>query len=230
METQKTEQMPLKVLMGRFLPYFKKYKAYLIFDLFCAAMTTVCEIVFPLIVRSITNLASTDYTLITVPYVLKLGLLYLLLRVIDSAAAFYMQSRGHFMGAHIETDMRADLFAHLEKLSFSYYNNNKIGQLMARLTSDLFEIAEFAHHCPEEFFIGFLKIVVSFIILCGMNVGLTLIIFLMVPLMIVSLRYFNKKMRAAYKECRHEVGEMNARIEDSLLGIRVVKSFANEEL
>ncbi len=230
METQKTEQMPLKVLIGRFLPYFKKYKAYLIFDLFCAAMTTVCEIVFPLIVRSITNLASTDYTLITVPYVLKLGLLYLLLRVIDSAAAFYMQSRGHFMGAHIETDMRADLFAHLEKLSFSYYNNNKIGQLMARLTSDLFEIAEFAHHCPEEFFIGFLKIIVSFIILCGMNVGLTLIIFLMVPLMIVSLRYFNKKMRAAYKECRHEVGEMNARIEDSLLGIRVVKSFANEEL
>lgn len=230
METQKTEQMPLKVLIGRFLPYFKKYKAYLIFDLFCAAMTTVCEIVFPLIVRSITNLASTDYTLITVPYVLKLGLLYLLLRVIDSAAAFYMQSRGHFMGAHIETDMRADLFAHLEKLSFSYYNNNKIGQLMARLTSDLFEIAEFAHHCPEEFFIGFLKIIVSFIILCGMNVGLTLIIFLMVPLMIVSLRYFNKKMRAAYKECRHEVGEMNARIEDSLLGIRVVKSFANEKL
>ncbi len=230
METQKTEQMPLKVLIGRFLPYFKKYKAYLIFDLFCAAMTTVCEIVFPLIVRSITNLASTDYTLITVPYVLKLGLLYLLLRVIDSAAAFYMQSRGHFMGAHIETDMRANLFAHLEKLSFSYYNNNKIGQLMARLTSDLFEIAEFAHHCPEEFFIGFLKIIVSFIILCGMNVGLTLIIFLMVPLMIVSLRYFNKKMRAAYKECRHEVGEMNARIEDSLLGIRVVKSFANEKL
>ncbi len=101
---------------------------------------------------------------------------------------------------------------------------------MARLTSDLFEIAEFAHHCPEEFFIGLLKIVASFVILCGMNVWLTLIIFLMVPLMIVSLRHFNKKMRAAYKECRHEVGEMNARIEDSLLGIRVVKSFANEEL
>ncbi len=230
METQRNEQLPVKTLVGRFLPYFKKYKAFLAFDLFCASMTTVCEIVFPLIVRSITNLASTDYTLITVPYVLKLGLLYLLLRLLDSAAAFYMQSRGHFMGAHIETDMRADLFEHLEKLSFAYYNNSKIGQLMARLTSDLFEIAEFAHHCPEEFFIGLLKIVASFVILCGMNVWLTLIIFLMVPLMIVSLRHFNKKMRAAYKECRHEVGEMNARIEDSLLGIRVVKSFANEEL
>lgn len=230
METQRNEQLPVKTLVGRFLPYFKKYKAFLAFDLFCASMSTVCEIVFPLIVRSITNLASTDYTLITVPYVLKLGLLYLLLRLLDSAAAFYMQSRGHFMGAHIETDMRADLFEHLEKLSFAYYNNSKIGQLMARLTSDLFEIAEFAHHCPEEFFIGLLKIVASFVILCGMNVWLTLIIFLMVPLMIVSLRHFNKKMRAAYKECRHEVGEMNARIEDSLLGIRVVKSFANEEL
>ncbi len=230
METQRNEQLPVKTLVGRFLPYFKKYKAFLAFDLFCASMTTVCEIVFPLIVRSITNLASTNYTLITVPYVLKLGLLYLLLRLLDSAAAFYMQSCGHFMGAHIETDMRADLFEHLEKLSFAYYNNSKIGQLMARLTSDLFEIAEFAHHCPEEFFIGLLKIVASFVILCGMNVWLTLIIFLMVPLMIVSLRHFNKKMRAAYKECRHEVGEMNARIEDSLLGIRVVKSFANEEL
>ncbi len=139
-----------------------------------------------------------------------------------------MQSRGHFMGVGIETDMRRDLFNHLERLSFAYYNNTKIGQLMARLTSDLFDIAEFAHHCPEEFFIAGVKIAASFCILLNMNVGLTLLVFAMVPLMIVLLRHFNQKMRAAFKECRHEVGEMNARIEDSLLGVRVVQSFANE--
>ena len=126
--------------------------------------------------------------------------------------------------------MRRDLFDHLERLSFAYYNNTKIGQLMARLTSDLFDIAEFAHHCPEEFFIAGVKIVVSFVILLNMNIGLTLLVFALVPLMIILLRHFNQRMRAAFKECRHEVGEMNARIEDSLLGVRVVQSFANEPL
>ena len=223
-------QMPVATLIKRFAPYFSRYKAALIFDLFCAALTTVCEIVFPLIVREITNRAMVAADTLTVAWVLKLGALYLLLRVIDTLGAYYMQSRGHFMGARIETDMRRDLFNHLEKLSFGYYNNHKIGQLMARLTSDLFDIAEFAHHCPEEFFIAAVKITVSFVILLNMHVGLTLLVFAMVPLMIVLLRFFNRRMRAAFKECRHEVGEMNARIEDSLLGVRVVQSFANEPL
>ncbi|MBQ6234239.1 MAG: ABC transporter ATP-binding protein [Clostridia bacterium] len=230
MSEQTGRQMPVGKLMKRFLPYFGRYKTALIFDLFCAALTTVCEIVFPLIVREITNRAMVSPDTLTIPWVLKLGLLYLLLRIIDTLGAYYMQSRGHFMGARIETDMRRDLFDHLERLSFAYYNNTKIGQLMARLTSDLFDIAEFAHHCPEEFFIAGVKIVVSFVILLNMNIGLTLLVFALVPLMIVLLRHFNQRMRAAFKECRHEVGEMNARIEDSLLGVRVVQSFANEPL
>lgn len=228
-EKQSGQQMPVKKLFARFLPYFRKYRGMLAFDLFCASMTTVCEIVFPLIVRAITNRATAAPDTLTVSWVLELGLLYLLLRVIDAAGNYYMQSRGHFMGAHIETDMRADLFGHLQKLSFAYYSDTKIGQLMARLTSDLFEIAEFSHHCPEEFFIAFVKIIVSFIILVRMNVWLTLMVFILVPVMIILLRKFNREMRQAFKECRNEVGEMNARIEDSLLGVRVVKSFANEE-
>ena len=229
--SEKTErQMSVRKLFSRFLPYFGRYKKALILDLICAALTTVCEIIFPLIIREITNRAMVSPETLTVPWVLKLGLWYLLLRVIDTLGAYYMQSRGHFMGAGIETDMRRDLFNHLERLSFAYYNNTKIGQLMARLTSDLFDIAEFAHHCPEEFFIAGVKIVASFCILLNMNAGLTLLVFAMVPLMIVLLRHFNRKMRAAFKECRHEVGEMNARIEDSLLGVRVVQSFANEPL
>ena len=230
MSEQTGRQMPVGKLMKRFLPYFGRYKTALILDLFCAALTTVCEIVFPLIVREITNRAMVSPDTLTIPWVLKLGLLYLLLRIIDTLGAYYMQSRGHFMGARIETDMRRDLFDHLERLSFAYYNNTKIGQLMARLTSDLFDIAEFAHHCPEEFFIAGVKIVVSFVILLNMNIGLTLLVFALVPLMIILLRHFNQRMRAAFKECRHEVGEMNARIEDSLLGVRVVQSFANEPL
>lgn len=230
MEKKTDRQMPARELLKRFAPYFIKYKGMLLFDLFCAALTTVCEIVFPLIVRAVTNRAMTSPEEITIPWVLMLGLLYLALRVIDAAGAYWMQSRGHFMGARIERDMRGDLFEHLQKLSFTFYNNTKIGQLMARLSSDLFDIAEFAHHCPEEFFIAFVKILVSFVILVRMNVWMTLAVFLLVPVMIVLLRYFNKKMRTAFKECRHEVGEMNARIEDSLLGVRVVQSFANEDV
>ncbi len=230
MENKLDRQMPARELLRSFIPYFARYKGMLLFDLFCASLTTVCEIVFPLIVRSVTNRAMASPEEITVTWVLMLGLLYLLLRVIDAAGAYWMQSRGHFMGARIERDMRADLFEHLQKLSFTFFNNTKTGQLMARLSSDLFDIAEFAHHCPEEFFIAFVKILVSFLILVRMNIWMTVMVFLLVPVMIVLLRYFNRKMRLAFKECRHEVGEMNARIEDSLLGVRVVQSFANEDM
>ena len=230
MPDHQEKQLSAGQLLKRFAPYFGKYRNLLLFDLFCAALTTVCEIIFPLIVRAVTNRAMTDPGNITVAWVMWLGLLYLLLRAVDAAGAYWMQSRGHFMGARIERDMRADLFEHLQKLSFSFYNSTKIGQLMARLSSDLFDIAEFAHHCPEEFFIAFVKILVSFLILVRMNVWMTLTIFALVPVMVVLLRYFNRRMRRAFKECRHEVGEMNARIEDSLLGVRVVQSFANEDV
>ncbi len=220
--------MKTSVLLARFAPYFKKYRKTLAFDLFCAALTTLCELVLPLIVRAITNRAIGDISSLTANFVLKLGGIYVVLRIIDAAANYYMNSIGHIMGSHIETDMRRDLFHHLQQLSFSYYSNTKIGQIMARITSDLFDITEFAHHCPEEFFIAGIKITASFIILSGMNLWLTLLIFMMVPLMLVASRYFNKKMRATFAESRHQIGEINAQVEDSLLGIRVVKSFANE--
>ena len=228
MQERSTRSIKTTTLIRRFLPYFKKYRGMLVFDLVCAALTTVCDLVLPLIVRNITDLAANDLTALTVGYVLRVGGVYVLLRVVDALANFYMASRGHIMGTYIERDMRNDLFAHLQKLGFAYYSNAKVGQIMARITSDLFEVTEFAHHCPEEFFIAGIKIIIPFVILMGTSPALTLIIFAMLPLMLVCTRYFNKRMRAVYRESRHQVGEINAQVEDSLLGIRVVKSFANE--
>ena len=222
--------MKVRYLIRRFVPYFKKYRSILIFDLFCAALTTVCELVFPMLVRYITDTAINNFAALTVSLILKIGVFYLVLRVIDTVSYYYMANRGHVMGAKIETDMRRDLFAHLERQSFSYFSNNKIGQLMARITSDLFDVTEFAHHCPEEFFIAGLKITVSFIILCGVNIPLTLLIFATLPLMLVCTKRFNQKMRMVFKQNREQTGEINAQVEDSLLGVRVVKSFANEPL
>ena len=222
--------MKLSYLIKRFVPYFKKYKWILILDLICASLTTVCELVFPMLVRYITNMGIYHLNELTVTMVLQIGLLYLVLRIIDSAANFYMADTGHIMGARIETDMRRDLFAHLEKLSHAYYAEHKVGQLMARMTSDLFDITEFAHHCPEEFFIAGLKIIVSFIILCSVNVPLTLIMFAALPLIFLFVKFFNTRMRKAFKAQRNQIGEINSQVEDTLLGMRVVKSFANEDI
>ncbi len=217
-------------LLKRFLPYFKKYKWVLIIDLFFASLTTLCELYLPLIVRYITDMGTNNLSALTAEIVLKLGLFYLVLRIIDTASNYYMQSIGHIMGTKIETDMRRDLFAHLQKLPFSYYDDTKIGQIMARITSDLFDVTEFAHHCPEEIFIASIKIGASFIILANTNVWLTLIIFSVLPFMIVFTRFFKKRMRNAFKKSRFQIGELNAQVEDSLLGVRVVKSFANEPI
>lgn len=218
------------VLVRRFLPYFRKYRKTMVFDLCCAALTTVCELVLPLIVRTITTRATYDVASLTVPFVLMMGGVYMLLRIIDAAANYYMQSIGHIMGSQLETDMRHDIFHHLQELSFGYYSDTKVGQIMARITSDLFEITEFAHHCPEEFLIAGVKILVSFIILCTMNIPMTLMMFAVLPFMLYFAKRFNTKMRQIFKERNKQVGEINAQVEDSLLGIRVVKSFANEEI
>ncbi len=222
--------MKISYLIKRFLPYFKDYKAILVLDLICASLTTVCELVFPVIVRYITNIGITNPASLTLSLILKIGAFYLILRVIDCCANFYMAYNGHVMGANIETDMRRDMFAHFQKLSYSFFSNNKIGTLMSRITSDLFDVTEFAHHCPEELFICGLKIIVSFIILCNVNIALTLIIFASLPLVFFFVKFFNKKMKNAFKKQRVQIGEVNANVEDSLLGIRVVKSFANEDI
>lgn len=217
-------------MLKKFSAYYKPYIGIIILDLLCAALTTVCELVFPLIVRHITNMAVDPAIPFVFTTVLKLGALYLVLRLIDTAANYYMANAGHVMGARLETDMRRDLFDHLQKLSFRYFDNTKIGQLMSRMTSDLFDITEFSHHCPEEFFIAAIKIIGAFIILGNINLLLTGLIFLILPLMLISVFLFRRGMKNAFKEQRQQIGELNADLEDSLLGIRVVKSFANEDL
>ena len=229
MEKQ-TRTLPTGTLVKRFLPYFSKHKKTLVFDLICALLTTVCELVLPMIVSEITDRADTDYRSLTLPFVLTLGGIYILLRIIDAAANYFMQSVGHIMGSKMETDMRGDLFHHLQKLSFGYYSEAKVGQIMARITSDLFQVTEFAHHCPEEFLIAGVKIVVSFTVLCTKNLPLTLLMFAVLPFMLIFAKHFNTKMRRIFKERNKQVGEINAQVEDSLLGVRVVKSFANEAI
>ena len=213
-------------LMRRFMPYLAKYKGVLCFDLFCAALTTLCDITLPKIMSTLTNSVGS----LTAALVLRLAALYLVLRIIDAAAQYFMSSIGHIMGVHIETDMRRDAFDHLLRLDHTYYNNTKVGQIMGRITNDLFDVTEFAHHCPEEFFIAGIKIAASFVILCQSSVLLTLVVFACVPLMGVVSVKLNQKLRARFREQRFQIGELNATIEDSLLGQRVVKAFAAEDL
>lgn len=220
--------MKTSTLIKRFAPYYRRYLGVMTMDLFCASLTTVCELTLPLILRYITNLGMNDLSALTLRSILMIGGFYFVLRMIDGAASFYMAYTGHVMGAAIETDMRNDAFQHLQKLSDNYFNNTKVGQIMSRITSDLFDVTEFAHHCPEEFFIAFLKIVISFLILSRINLLLTIIIFGMIPIMILSCSYFNMQVKHAFKRQRNHIGELNARIEDSLLGNKVVRAFANE--
>ena len=199
------------------------------FDLFCAALTTLTDMVLPMILRRLTNAGLGTYSL-TREMIFRMAALLLVIKIIDLLAGFYMTKTGHIMGAKIETDMRYDVFQHLQKLSDSYFNETKVGQIMARITSDLFDITEFSHHCPEEYFIGLIKIIVSFVILVRLNALLTVILFLSIPLMIVFASKYNRRMRKGFKEQKHHIGVLNADIEDSLLGVKVVKSFANEDV
>lgn len=215
-------------LLRRFVPYLTKYKGVMFFDLFCAALTTLCDIALPRIMGELTNAAGSGAGL-TVQFVLRLAGLYFILRVIDGVASYFMASTGHIMGVHIETDMRQDAFDHLLRLDHTYYNNTKIGQIMGRITNDLFDVTEFAHHCPEEFFIAGIKILASFVILCMASVPLTLAVFACVPLMGVVSVVLNQRLRARFRQQRVQIGELNAAIEDSLLGQSVVKAFSAED-
>ena len=187
--------MKTSTLLKRFVPYYKRYWKTMAFDLLCASLTTVCELVFPMLLRYITNQGMRDLALITAGTIVKIGIIYFALRIVDGLAAFYMAYTGHVMGARIETDMRQDAFEHLQKLSDSYFNNTKVGQIMSRITSDLFDVTEFAHHCPEEFFIAAVKALISFVVLSGINVTLTVIIFVFIPIMVLCCTYFNLKVK-----------------------------------
>ena len=219
-----------KVLFRRFMPYYKPYLGTMFMDFGCAALTTICELVLPVIMRYITDTGMNHFEMLTVQLILKLAALYFVLRVIDCLANYYMANIGHVMGAKIETDMRRDAYDHLQRLSDRYYNNTKVGQIMGRITNDLFDVTEFSHHCPEEFFIAGIKALGAFIILGRTCLSLTVIIFVIIPVMLFVSIKLNRMQRKAFREQRYQIGELNARIEDSLLGQKVVKAFANEDI
>ena len=219
-----------KMLKKWFFPYFKKHKTVLILDLFFALLTTGNEIVLPMIIREITEIATDDITKLTFNLIFKMAAIYLVLKIIDIFAGYFMIYVGHGMGVKIEKDMREDMFSHLLTTPFSYFDSTKVGQLMSRITTDLFDIAEFSHHCPEEFLIAGVKIVASFIILISINVPLTLATFIMIPFIFFGTVHFRRKMKAVFKQRRVVAGDVNASTETTLLGIRVVKSFGNEKL
>ncbi len=213
-----------------FYPYFIRHKKVMIIDLICAGLTTGCELVLPMLVREITSIATTDLSKLTLKLIFSMAGLYALLKLIDMLAGYYMTYVGHGMGVKIERDMREDMFSHLLTTPFSYFDKTKVGQLMSRITTDLFDIAEFSHHCPEEFFIAGLKVSVSFIILTSINPMLTVSTFVVIPLIFFGTVYFRRKMRNAFKQRRVIAGDVNAQTETTLLGIRVVKSFGNEDI
>lgn len=217
-------------LINRFMPYYKKYFNVLALDLLCAGFSTLCDLILPLILRHMTNVAREDISNLTHDFILACGAFFVVLRILDTISNYYMQNIGHVMGAKIETDMRYDIFSHMQNLPYSYFNNHKSGQILARITTDLFDVTEFAHHCPEEFFIATVKVIISFVILIKINVPLTISIFLVIPVMIFFISKYNRGMRKTQKMQRQQTGEINTGIENNILGARVVKSFANEDL
>ena len=196
-----------KGTIRRFIPYYKPYLSTFICDMLCAFFCGMVALINPVLIRRIIN-EGLKIGGISYEIVFQTGLLMLFFVICDTLANYYISANGHVMGTKMETDMRRDLFAHLQKLPYSYYDNTKIGQLMSRITSDLFDVTEFAHHCPEELFMSTLKIVGAFIVLLGINVKLTLIIFAALPPMIFVLSIFNKKMRSGFRESRKQVGNL----------------------
>lgn len=217
-----------KELIKKFIPYYKNYKDILAKDLFSAFLTTICELLLPIVLSILTDKASNNS--LTFEIIIKLTLIYSLTKLIEVAGRYFMQSYGHIMGAHIEKDMRADIFKHFLTMSTAFFNETKIGQLMSRMTTDLFDITEFSHHCPEEFFIGFIKLSISFIVLMTINIPLTFLIYIIIPIMVYVARIKRRAFSMSVKSEKKQIGEINAAIEDTLLGIDVVKSFANEKL
>ena len=215
----------LKNLAG----YYKPYKGLFFSDMFFAILGAAITLVIPLIVRYITSNIVNLPVEIATGMIVKLGIFMILLVLIEAFCNFYIAYYGHIMGARIERDMRNEIFGHYQKLSFAFYDNQKVGHLLSRITSDLFDISELLHHGPEDLVISIIKFLGAFIILMLVNVRLALAAFLFVPFLIIYAVVFNRKMKTAFKENRARIADINTQIEDSLSGIRVVKSFANEK-
>ena len=213
----------------KFLSYYKPYQKLFWADMACAFTVSGISLIIPMITRYITNTVLADESSFQVDIIMKLGLVMVVMVLIEFACNYFITYKGHVMGVYMEHDMRNELFAHYQKLSFSFYDDQKTGKLMSRLTNDLFSLTELYHHGPEDIVISLIKIIGAFIILLSVNVPLTLIIFTIIPLMALCTFYFNKKLKKSYHLNKQRVAEINARIEDNLSGIRVVKSFANED-
>ncbi len=216
-------------LLKRFFPYLKKHLGTEALVLCCVAVTAACDIALPLIVREITNAGVEDIASLTLKRILGICLFYIAFKAIACGASYCQAYFGHVMGIKIENKMREDMFDHLQTLSFSFFDNTKVGQLMSRMTSDLFDVAEWAHHFPEMVFMTIVKFIASFAIFASMDWRLAICVFCMMPFMIILTKKTRTRMRDTFRQSRHQVGEINARIEDSLLGVRVVRSFTNEK-
>lgn len=214
----------------KFVRYYGPYKKVFFFDLFCAAFISIVDLAFPQILRTMTNtLFQRDASVIlrTLPWI---AAILLICYILQALCKYYVSCQGHIMGARMERDMRKELFEHYENLSFSYYDKNNTGQMMSRLVSDLFDISEFAHHGPENLFISVVKIVGSFIFLFLIQWKLALILAAVVIFMVIFSAYQNQRMQATFLDNRCKIGDINATLQDSLEGIRIVQSFANEDI
>lgn len=220
----------MKQNLKKMFTYYKPYLGVFFADMFFAMVAATVALVIPLIVRYITYHVVQLPGEEAIPIIIKLGVLMLVMVAAECYCNFFISNYGHVMGAKIEYDMRAEIFAHYQKLSFSFYDNQKVGQLMSRITSDLFDISELLHHGPENLVISIIKILGAFFILLSISPKLAVCVFALVPVMIVYAYFFNRRMKRAFKENRIKIADINSQIEDNLSGIRVVKSFANEEI
>ena len=218
----------MKEKLKKLFAYYGPYKKLFYSDMFFAILGAAVTLIIPLVVRYITNEVVYFDAAGARASVLKLGALMVALVLLEIFCNFYIAYFGHIMGAMMEADMRRDIFGHYQKLTFAFYDNQKVGHLLSRITSDLFDISELLHHGPEDLVISVIKIIGSFTILLMVNVKLALVAFAFIPVMAAFAFYYNGKMGKAFQKNREKIAEINSQIEDSLSGIRVVKSFANE--
>ena len=216
--------------LKKFIRYYGPYKTVFFLDLLCAAIISLVDLAFPQILRTLTATVFTEEPSTILKVLLPIGLCLLIMYVIQSFCVYYVGYQGHMMGAKMERDMRQQLFDHYEKLSFSYYDQNNSGQMMSKLVSDLFDIAEFAHHGPENLFISLIKIVGSFVFLFLINWRLAIPLLILVLIMLVFSMKQNRRMQETFMDNRRKIGDVNSSLQDTLAGIRVVQSFANEDV
>lgn len=216
--------------LKKMLSYYKPYRAVFWADMFFAMLSAGVALAIPLVIRYVTYTLVYEETSVILQQIKVIAVILFAMVAIDCYSKFFISNYGHVMGAKIEYNMRAEIFEHLQKLSFAFYDNQKVGQLMSRITTDLFDITELMHHGPENIILSVIKIVGAFVILVNINPMLAFAAFAVLPFMFAYAYWLNGKMRRAFRQNRVKIAEINAQIEDNLSGIRVVKSFANEEI